>query len=196
MAGGAGVAEDRENFKLRIDESLVAPQRAYKVVLCGDGGVGKTSIANRFTGAAFNPVQRLTVGVAHYTRELHFDDGPVRIVIWDLGGEERFRFLAPVFLRGARGAVFVFDVTREETFEHLEEWLEITVSTIGDVPRVLVGNKVDLEDMRVIPRSFAEQYARSRGYIGYYEVSAKDGFNIEAPFIDLLRVVLRCERGG
>lgn len=181
---------------MSINDAIMASQRAYKVVLCGDGGVGKTSIANRFIGSAFNPVQRLTVGVAHYTRELQLDDGPIKIVIWDLGGEERFRFLAPVFLRGARGAVFVFDVTREETFEHLEEWLEITVSTIGDVPRILVGNKVDLEDMRVIPRSFAEQYARSRGYIGYYEVSAKDGFNIEVPFIHLLKAVLRCERGG
>lgn len=170
--------------------------KAYKIVLCGDGGVGKTSIVSRFMGSPFNPVQRLTVGVAHYTKELSLDDGPVRLVIWDLGGEERFRFLAPVFLRGARGAVFVFDVTREETFEHLEEWLQITVSTIGDIPRVLVGNKVDLESFRVVPRHYAEMYARSKGYLGYYEVSAKDGFNIEAPFIDLTKAVMRCERGG
>jgi len=115
----------------------------------------------------------------------------VRLVIWDLGGEERFRFLAPVFLRGARGAVFVFDVTREETFEHLEDWLDVTLlATVGDIPRVLVGNKVDLEELRVVPRSYAELYARKRGFLAYYEVSAKSGANVDEPFSKLVELLI------
>ncbi len=169
---------------------------AFKVVLCGDGGVGKTSIARRLVGSGFNPLQRLTVGVAHYVKEVDVDGSPVRLVVWDLGGEERFRFMAPLFLRGARGAIFVFDVTREETFEHLEEWLEVTLSTVGEIPRVLVGNKVDLEELRVVPRTYAEQYARSRGFLAYFEVSARTGVNVDAPFLELARAILRWERGG
>lgn len=129
-------------------------------------------------------------------KELHTSDGPVRLVLWDLGGEERFRFLAPVFLRGAKGAVFVFDVTREETFEHLEDWLDVTLATVGDIPRVLVGNKVDLEELRVVPRSYAELYARKRGFLAYCEVSAKAGVNVEAPFMRLIEFLIGCDRGG
>jgi len=173
----------------------VGPERAFKIVMCGDGGVGKTSIASVLTGAGFNPLQRLTVGVAHYVKDVRACDGSVRLVIWDLGGEERFRFLAPVFLRGARGAVFVFDLTREETFEHLEDWLDVTLSTIGDIPRVLVGNKVDLEELRVVPRSYAEHYARKRGFIAYYEVSAKSGTGLEKPFLKLVEVITGCGDG-
>jgi len=164
-------------------------------VMCGDGGVGKTSLVSVLTGMGFNPLQRLTVGVSHYVRDVSVCDGPVRLVLWDLGGEERFRFLAPVFLRGARGAVFVFDLTREETFEHVEEWLDITLSTIGDVPRVLVGNKVDLEELRVVPRSYAELYARKRGFLAYYEVSAKAGVDVEKPFLKLAEAIAGCEHG-
>ncbi len=158
--------------------------------------MGKTSIANVLTGSGFKPLQRLTVGVAHYVKELQTSDGPVRLVIWDLGGEERFRFLAPAFLRGAKGAVFVFDVTREETFEHLEDWLGVTLSTVGDILRVLVGNKVDLEELRAVPRSYAELYARRRGFLAYFEVSAKTGAGVEEPFRRLAEAILGCERGG
>jgi len=174
----------------------VEPARAFKVVLCGDGGVGKTSLVSVLTGSGFNPFQRLTVGVYHYVKELRTSDGPVRLVIWDLGGEERFRFLAPVFLKGARGAVFVFDVTREETFEHLEDWLSVVLATVGDIPRVLVGNKVDLEELRVVPRSYAELYARKRGFLAYYEVSAKSGANVNAPFAKLVELLIGSDHGG
>ncbi|RLE94003.1 MAG: hypothetical protein DRJ96_09710 [Thermoprotei archaeon] len=169
--------------------------RRVKVVLCGDGGVGKTSLARVFTGSSFNPLQRLTVGVAHYVREVSTSDGSLTFVIWDLGGEERFRFLAPIFLRGAEGAVFVFDVTRDETFTDLEGWLEVVLNTIGDVPRVLVGNKVDLADLRVVPREVAEEYARHRGFLAYFETSAKAGINVEQPFLRLAEALAR-RHGG
>ncbi|MEM1508279.1 MAG: Rab family GTPase [Thermofilaceae archaeon] len=159
--------------------------KAFKIVMCGDGGVGKTSLVSRFIGSPFNPMQKLTVGVSHHVRELPTNDGPIKLIVWDLGGEERFRFLAPVFLKGARGAVFVFDVTREETFEHLEDWLTVVLDVVGDLPRVLVGNKVDMTTYRVIPRERAEDYATRRGFLAYFETSAKDGANTDVPFLAL-----------
>ncbi|RLF04909.1 MAG: hypothetical protein DRK00_05685 [Thermoprotei archaeon] len=169
--------------------------RRVKVVLCGDGGVGKTSLARVFTGSRFNPLQRLTVGVAHYVREVPASDGALTFVIWDLGGEERFRFLAPIFLRGAEGAVFVFDVTRDETFADLDDWLEVMLNTIGDVPRVLVGNKVDLEELRVVPRDVAERYAERRGFLAYFETSAKAGINVDKPFLKLAEALAARRHG-
>jgi len=157
----------------------------YKIVLCGEGGVGKTSIASVYTGGVFNPYMKLTVGIDYFTKMTIVDNTPYKIVIWDLGGEKRFRLLAPVFLRGARGAVFVFDITREETFTSIPEWLKITREVVGDIPKVLVGNKVDLDYIRMVPRSIAESYAEKEGFIAYIETSAKNNFNINKPF-DLL----------
>jgi len=161
-----------------------------KLVMCGEGGVGKTSLVRVYTGMGFSPYQRLTVGTQHFFKEINHDGKRWKLVIWDLGGEERFRFLAPVFLKGARGAVFVFDITREGTFEKLDEWLNILKKTIGDIPRVLVGNKIDLEEFRLIPSDLAEEYARSRGFIGYIETSARAGVNVNRPFDLLLNKVL------
>jgi len=173
--------------------STLNMKKPLKIVLCGEGGVGKTSIAFRFTKGVFYETMKITVGIEHFTKIIKIDGKEVKIVLWDLGGEERFRFLAPVFLKGAKGGVFVFDVTREETFLKLEEWYSIYRQQVGDSPAVLVGNKIDLEEFRVILRDHAEKYAKSKGFIGYYEVSAKNNVNIEKPFIDLIKCILSKE---
>jgi len=165
-------------------------RKPLKIVLCGEGGVGKTSIAYRFTKGTFYDAMRITVGIEHFTKVIRINGKEVKIILWDLGGEERFRFLAPVFLKGARGGVFVFDITREETFLKLEEWYSIFRQQVGNSPAVLVGNKIDLEEFRVVLRDYAEEYAKSKGFLGYYEVSAKNNINIEKPFIDLIKYIL------
>ncbi|RLE79853.1 MAG: GTP-binding protein [Thermoprotei archaeon] len=169
---------------------LTGEAKPIKIVLCGEGGVGKTSIAHRFTKGVFYEVMKITVGIEHFTKVLEVNGKHVNLVLWDLGGEERFRFLAPVFLRGARGGVFVFDVTREDTFLKIDEWYSIYRKYVGNAPAVLVGNKIDLEEFRVIFREHAEDYAKSRGFIGYYEVSAKNNLNIEKPFIELVKHII------
>ena len=147
-----------------------------KVALCGPGGVGKTSLARRFTGQQFSPSERLTVGVQHFFRELR------------LGGEHRFRFLAPTFLGGAKGIVYVFDLTREETFLEIDEWRKVSEGVVGRVPSVLVGNKADMP--RAVARGEAEAYALRVGMLGYFETSALTGAGVEEAFTALLRAIL------
>jgi len=162
-----------------------------KISLCGPGGVGKTSLARVFTGNPFNASERITVGIQHFFRKLSFDNiGEVSVAIWDLGGEHRFRFLAPAFLRGARGLMYVYDITREETFAEIENWRRIAEQVLGPVPSVLVGNKKDLEEYRMVPRELAEDYARTHSFIGYYEVSAKQQLDVEKPFLELVKAAL------
>ncbi len=162
-----------------------------KMSLCGEGGVGKTSIARRFTQSEFKKAERITVGIQHFFKKINLGSNEYMLAIWDLGGETRFRFLAPTFLRGTKALIFVFDVTREETFEKLDEWLKISLSIVGDIPRVLVGNKIDIEEFRVVPRDIAERYAKERKFLNYYEVSAKLGINIDRPFLDLLTYLIK-----
>ncbi|MGC9095741.1 MAG: Rab family GTPase [Infirmifilum sp.] len=162
-----------------------------KLSLCGPGGVGKTSLARVFTGGSFNESERITVGIQHFFKKLRWVNGTeVTISIWDLGGEHRFFFLAPAFLRGARGVVYVFDITREETFIEIENWRRVVEDTLGPIPAVLVGNKKDLESLRMVPRETALEYARAHNLLGYFEVSAKQLIEVEIPFLFLIKYIL------
>ena len=169
---------------------MKAPRNVIKIVLCGEGGVGKTSLATMFTRGVFEEKQRITIGIQHFFKHLEYNGIRVSLNIWDLGGEERFRFLAPIFLRGARGALFVFDVTREETLLKIDDWLRIFLRTIGDIPRVLVGNKIDLEEWRLVPRDLAEKFAKEKGFVKYIETSARLGLNVNEAFEALLEQIL------
>ncbi|AGT34659.1 MAG: Rab family GTPase [Thermofilum sp.] len=165
-----------------------------KISLCGPGGVGKTSLARYFTGQQFNPQEKLTVGIQHFFKKLVLDGKEISVAIWDLGGEHRFRFLAPMFLKGAKGIIYVFDLTREETFLEIEEWRKISEGVVGNVPSILVGNKADLEELKIVPYSLAREYARSKGMLEYFEVSVAKGINVNEAFIFLLKNII--ERGS
>lgn len=162
-------------------------QRIIKIALCGEGGVGKTSLARVFIGEGFRSDENITIGVYHFSTTLRLSDGrEIKLVINDLGGEHRFAFLAPIFLRGVKGCVFVYDVTREETFARLPNWLRIVKKTLGDVPRVLVGNKIDVSELRIVPEDIAREFAEREGFLAYFETSAKEGVNVRKPFLFLV----------
>lgn len=161
-----------------------------KISLCGNGGVGKTSIARAYATSEYLPRERITIGIQHFFKKVEFNGNQYYLAIWDLGGEKRFRFLAPVFLKGAKGIMYIFDITREETFLELPSWIEIVRQIVGNVPSVLVGNKLDLEQYRVIDKSVAEKFAREYGMLAYIETSAKTKLNLEKPFKLLLEKIL------
>ncbi len=148
--------------------------------------MGKTSLARRFTQNTFSADEKITLGIQHFFRRVNVGGREYMVAIWDLGGEKRFQFLAPLFLKGVRGIIYVFDITREETFLDLEKWIRVAKNTVGWVPSVLVGNKLDLEEYRMVPRDVAEEFAARHGMIGYVETSAMLGINVEKPFEMLL----------
>ncbi|KAL6074689.1 putative mitochondrial ras-related protein rab-5 [Balamuthia mandrillaris] len=157
-----------------------------KIVLLGDTGVGKTSLALRFVQDSFSSRTAPTVGAAFLTKVLLIEDCKIKLRIWDTAGQERFRSLAPMYYRGACAAVLVYDITREESYRKMCEWVEeLHINLSEDIVKIVVGNKYDLEKYRNVPRNKAESFAKSIGALAYIETSAKTGEGVEEVFTQL-----------
>lgn len=160
----------------------------FKIVLVGDTGVGKTSLVRRYVWGVFSEELPRTVGVDFYVKDLKVDGRDVRLVIWDLAGQGRFTFVRYVFYRGAKGAMVVFDLSREETFKAVTSWVWEVRQHCGVIPILLIGNKLDLE--RRVKREEVEKMAKQLGVDGYAEVSAKTGQGVSEAFEELARLIL------
>ncbi|TXT55272.1 MAG: hypothetical protein BAJATHORv1_40183 [Candidatus Thorarchaeota archaeon] len=160
----------------------------YKICVIGNGGVGKTSAVKRYSKDVFSEDYQVTVGVQHssQTIKIEGDEGPtlVKTIVWDLGGQDKFKFVRPMFYRAARGLVLMFDITDKKSFEDLPKWIQEAESNIGhSVPIILVANKVDL-DNHAIEIHEIERYAE---FIGaeYILASVKTGENIDNVFVKI-----------
>ncbi|MHA1269260.1 MAG: Rab family GTPase [Candidatus Helarchaeota archaeon] len=153
-----------------------------KVVIAGEGGVGKTALLMRFTKGIFIENTKITIGVdfSAVTIKANTSLGEkiITLQIWDFGGEERFRFILPGYCAGASGAILCFDLTKPETLDALEEWIKLIRSKVPEIPVILVGTKCDLEEHRKITREVAEEKVKEWGLSGYIETSSKNGDNI------------------
>ena len=161
----------------------------FKVIVTGEGGVGKTCLVQRYTTGTFYHT-RTTIGVGFATAKVNLNGKDIRLQVWDFGGEERFRRLLPSFCKGASGALVLFDLTRFSTFLHLDEWVSLIRDNTNSIPLVLVGSKADLENMRAVTREQVGELMRKYDIEHYYEVSSKDGINIEVVFIQMARLIV------
>ena len=163
-----------------------------KVLLCGPAGVGKTSLIMRFIKSKFQTDYKLTVGVDILTKDVELsNDNICTLSIWDIGGQERFSFIRSTFYKGAAGALLVFDLSRAATWDEIKNWRAEVKQFAGDIPFVLVGNKLDLlaDVGEVIDRDEARAYAESQGSI-YIETSAKDNTNVDEAFTTLTKRIV------
>jgi small GTP-binding protein len=163
-----------------------------KVLLCGPAGVGKTSLIMRFIKSKFQTDYKLTVGVDILTKDVELaNDNICTLSIWDIGGQERFSFIRSTFYKGAAGALLVFDLSRAATWDEIKNWRAEVKQFAGDIPFVLIGNKLDLlaDVGEVIDRDEARAYAESQGS-EYIETSAKDNLNVDQAFIALTKKIV------
>jgi small GTP-binding protein len=154
----------------------------FKVVVLGEGAVGKTAIVTRFSHGFFRTDYKTTIGSQFAVKNITVarNDGSevtVKLQIWDVAGQSRFQILRPMYYRGSSGGILVYDVTRRRTFMVLQEWMdELTKAINKEIPLILVANKTDLPDRVVEPaegRKFADEHN-----MPYIESSAKTGEGI------------------
>ncbi|KAH3766015.1 small GTPase superfamily [Pelomyxa schiedti] len=167
-----------------------------KLLLLGDSGVGKTSLINKYANQRFTSTYKPTLGADFLTKELMVEDKLVSLQIWDTAGQERFQSLGPAFYRGADSCVLVFDVNNAQSFQNLEKWKEeflayASPANLKTFPFVILGNKSDLGDNRAVPRNKVIAWCNSVGDIPYFEVSAKEGVNVDQAFQAVAKVSLK-----
>ena len=158
----------------------------FKAIACGDGGVGKTALTIRFTKGFFEENYKMTIGVDFHIKTIDIQtmEGIKRckLQLWDTGGQERFSSVRPMYYRGALGALLVFDLTNYESFEHLPNWIEeIKSNSRADIPMLLIGNKSDLVNERIVSESDIKAFSQKFG-LYYLETSAKSGEKVSDCF--------------
>ena len=127
----------------------------FKTMIIGDKGVGKRTLIRRFAQGWFTEDYKMTTGVDFHVKTVHIET-PERIIrcklqIWDIGGQERFSLIRPMFYQASLGAILIFDLTNYSSFEHLLKYIEeVRANVKTEIPLLLVGNKCDLVDQRSV----------------------------------------------
>ena len=174
-------------------------QPAFKTVLLGETAVGKSSLAVRFVRDQFSEYQESTIGAAFLAQSCTLDNNEeVRFEIWDTAGQERYHSLAPMYYRGAKAAVVVYDITDRTSFTKAMDWVNELKQQCG--PNLIisvVGNKVDLESEREVDRTVALHYANENSLL-HIETSAKSNINVQTLFQEVAKLLVaeRAESEG
>ncbi|KAJ5071690.1 ras-related protein rab-5c [Anaeramoeba ignava] len=156
-----------------------------KLVLLGESAVGKSSIVLRFCKGQFFSNQEPTIGAAFLSQKIKVGNSMIKLQIWDTAGQERYHSLAPMYYRGSAAAIVVYDITSKDSFERAKVWVEELASqATSNILIALAGNKVDLENQRVVSYKEGEKYAEELGLI-FCETSAKSGQGITLLFTDI-----------
>ncbi len=154
----------------------------YKVAFIGDDTTGKSSLITRFVYDSFHTAYAATIGVDFFSKTMYIGNHNLKLQIWDTAGQERFNTLIPSFIRHADVVFIVFDVTQQKSFKSLSQWIDkARAGRPGDSPIILVANKTDLTETRVISNEEITDFARSQN-LSFVETSAKESTNVRALF--------------
>ncbi len=174
--------------------SVEIKQDLFKIVVVGDGGVGKTTLLHRYVHGEYLRNASMTIGVEFFNKRMQVKNKEYRVIFWDVGGQKRFLALHDSYIGGSLGAICMFDMSRIQTLYHIEEWLNIVRRNCGDIPILLVGAKYDLilnfdEEVADAIKEEALWMKEEYELFDLIYTSSKIGYNIDNAFSLLLEKV-------
>ncbi|XP_040917206.1 ras-related protein Rab-32 [Toxotes jaculatrix] len=176
----------------------VCSDRLFKVLVIGDLGVGKSSIILRYVNKRFDERYKASIGVDFALKTVEWDARTVvRLQLWDIAGQERFKKMSRVYYKGAMGAIVVFDLTNSLTLGAASEWKQdldskVCLDSGGPIPAVLLANKCDMTN-RDADLSSLDNFCEENSFVGWFETSAKDNINIDEAGAFLVRQMMLCD---
>lgn len=160
-----------------------------KLLMIGDSGVGKTCLLLRYANDSFSPTFITTIGIDFKIKNIELDGKRIKLQIWDTAGQERFRTITTSYFRGAQGILLVYDVTDRGSFNSIRNWVgQIQQHADVAVNKILIGNKCDMEEHRVVSKEEGMQLAKEYA-IQFFETSAKMDIEVETGFTTVAREV-------
>ena len=158
-----------------------------KLIIVGDSGVGKTNLINRFAADTFDSNSKETIGVEFIYKTLKINKEIFKIEIWDTAGQERYKSITSAYYKGARGAIIVYDITSEESFNNIEFWInEVKAKASSNLQIMIIGNKIDLYKKRKVSLEKGLEKAKTLN-LHLLEASALDKTNVNEAFKCLLK---------
>ena len=168
-------------------------EQKCQLLIVGDAAVGKSSILRRFAQNTFNQEYLSTLGIDYFTKDIKINNKVIHVKIWDTAGEERYRSLTQSFLKNGEGILIVFALNNKTSFDSLKFWIDsiqnILDSQEREIPAIILGNKLDLENGREVDKEEAKEFAKNKN-CQYFEVSAKTWEGIDESIKYLIQRVV------
>ena len=158
----------------------------FKITVIGNGRVGKTSLIQKFTQGSFQEDYINTIGAQFSIYDNEIDGDKIRLLFWDIAGQNEFNFLRSSFFKNSKAAIIVYSLEENDlgvkSFNHIPNWHEDIIQFCGNIPVVLFANKVDLVDENNLENSSIQGVVNKLNFLGYYITSAKTGQGVIEAF--------------
>ncbi len=167
----------------------------FKITVIGDGRVGKTSLIQKFTQGSFQEEYLKTIGAQFSVYDKEINQDKIRLIFWDIAGQNDFNFARPSFFKNSRAAIIVYSLEEndlgKESFNHISKWHEDIIKFCGNVPVVLFANKADLIDENGLNKSEIQELVNNRNLFRYFITSAKTGYGVIEAFNTIIDELYR-----